>query len=123
LPSFSEGLPMSVLEAWSYGLPVVMTPECNLPEGFACGAALEIRNASAFQPATSHSLLATPTNLDSDWDGLRSILEMTDAQRGETGMRGEAACGRKIHLAKGGSAPQRILRESAVRSTSNSSPE
>ncbi len=42
LPSFSEGLPMTVLEAWSYGLPVLMTPACNLPEGFSCGGALEI---------------------------------------------------------------------------------
>ncbi len=33
---------MSVLEAWSYGLPVVMTPECNLPEGFAADAAIRI---------------------------------------------------------------------------------
>jgi len=88
LPSFSEGLPMSVLEAWSYGLPVVMTPECNLPEGFASQAALEIRNSSAFQPATSHSLPATPTKLDSDWDGLRTLLEMTDAERRAMGMRG-----------------------------------
>jgi poly(glycerol-phosphate) alpha-glucosyltransferase len=39
LPSFSEGLPMAVLEAWSFGLPVWMTPGCNLPEGFAAGAA------------------------------------------------------------------------------------
>ena len=43
LPSYSEGLPMSVLEAWAYCLPVVMTAECNLPEGFAAGAAREIR--------------------------------------------------------------------------------
>lgn len=40
LPSYSEGLPMTVLEAWSYGLPAVMTPACNLPEGFARNAAL-----------------------------------------------------------------------------------
>jgi poly(glycerol-phosphate) alpha-glucosyltransferase len=42
LPSLSEGLPMAVLEAWSYGLPVAMTAACNLPEGFAAGAAREI---------------------------------------------------------------------------------
>lgn len=42
LPSFSEGLPMAVLEAWAYGLPVLMTDHCNLPEGFRDGAALRI---------------------------------------------------------------------------------
>ena len=41
LPSLSEGLPMAVLEAWSRGTPVLMTGECNLPEGFAAGAALD----------------------------------------------------------------------------------
>jgi len=39
LPSFSEGLPMVVLEAWAHAVPVLMTPECNLPEGFTAGAA------------------------------------------------------------------------------------
>lgn len=39
LPSYSEGLPMAVLEGWAYGLPVFMTDACNLPEGFAAGAA------------------------------------------------------------------------------------
>lgn len=42
LPSFSEGLPMAVLEAWSWGTPVLMTRFCNLPEGFTSGAAMEI---------------------------------------------------------------------------------
>lgn len=45
LPSFSEGLPMSILEAWSYGLPVLMTSECNLPKGFTSNSAIEIRNS------------------------------------------------------------------------------
>ncbi len=42
LPSFSEGLPMAVLEAWAYGIPVLMTDRCNLPEGFTADAAIRI---------------------------------------------------------------------------------
>ena len=30
-----------MLEAWAEGTPTIMTPDCNLPEGFAAGAALE----------------------------------------------------------------------------------
>lgn len=42
LPSFSEGLPMAVLEAWSYAKPVLMTPQCNIPQGFDAQAAIRI---------------------------------------------------------------------------------
>ena len=46
LPSFSEGLPMAVLEAWSYSLPVLLTPACNLPTGFSKNAAVQIESTS-----------------------------------------------------------------------------
>ena len=41
LPSHSEGLPMTVLEAWANELPVIMTEFCNLPDGFEHDAALK----------------------------------------------------------------------------------
>jgi poly(glycerol-phosphate) alpha-glucosyltransferase len=81
LPSFSEGLPMSVLEAWAYGLPVVMTPECNLPEGFVSGAALEIRNEEME---------------NAKWDGLWALLDMSDSDRIEMGGRGRRLVEKKF---------------------------
>lgn len=71
LPSFSEGLPMSVLEAWSYGLPVLMTDHCNLPEGFTSGAAMRIE-----------------PNMDSIHAALRQLVLMPTELRSEAGTRG-----------------------------------
>jgi glycosyltransferase involved in cell wall biosynthesis len=42
LPSYSEGLPVVVLEAWAHRLPVLMTAECNLHDGFKARAALRV---------------------------------------------------------------------------------
>jgi glycosyltransferase involved in cell wall biosynthesis len=42
LPSLSEGQPLVVLEAWSHARPVLLTPECNLPEGFEKRAAIRM---------------------------------------------------------------------------------
>ncbi len=42
LPSFSEGLPMVVLESWAQGTPVIMTNECNLRIGFDHDCAIEV---------------------------------------------------------------------------------
>ncbi|MGH1579306.1 glycosyltransferase [Planktotalea sp.] len=41
LASHSEGLPMAVLEAWAHELPVFMSKQANLPEGFTAGGAVE----------------------------------------------------------------------------------
>ena len=71
LPSFSEGLPMSVLEAWSYGLPVLMTDFCNLPEGFRADAAIRIEPDS-----------------DSIAQGLLQMVSMAESDLQGMGMRG-----------------------------------
>ena len=73
LPSLSEGLPMAVLEAWAYAKPVLMTPECNLPEGFVAGAALQIGT-------TSKEIAA----------GLKQLIEMSDDDRKAMGASGRA---------------------------------
>lgn len=57
LPSHSEGLPMAMLEGWAAGTPAIMTGECNLPEGFAAGAAIECGyDAAAIVPALEAAL-------------------------------------------------------------------
>jgi glycosyltransferase involved in cell wall biosynthesis len=71
LPSHSEGLPMAILEAWSYSLPVMMTRECNLGDGFAAGAAIEVR-----------------PDVDSVRQGLERLFAMTDDDLAEVGRRG-----------------------------------
>lgn len=60
LPSVSEGLPMTVLEAWSYGIPVLMTEACNLGEGFVTGAARRLDLAPGRMAEDLSAFLSLP---------------------------------------------------------------
>jgi glycosyltransferase involved in cell wall biosynthesis len=71
LPSLSEGLPMTILEAWAWGLPVLMTSECNLPDGFEAGAAIKIE-----------------PDADSIAAGLLRLFSMNDGELAAIGKRG-----------------------------------
>lgn len=72
LPSFSEGLPMVILEAWAAGRPVIMSPACNLPEGFVSGAAMETGVAPVAISAAINQALALPPE---------ALQQMSDAAR------------------------------------------
>ncbi len=71
LPSHGEGLPMTVLEAWSWKKPVLITPECHFPEGYEVDAAIKIED-----------------NIDSVRRGLETLFTMNDSElkaKGENG--------------------------------------
>jgi len=64
-------LPVAILEAWAYELPVLMTPECNLPEGFDAGASIRISS-----------------DPDCIVEGLRTLFNLKDAEMYRIGCSG-----------------------------------
>jgi glycosyltransferase involved in cell wall biosynthesis len=79
LPSLSEGLPMTVLEAWAHAKPVLMTPECHFSEGFSAEAALRIGSS--------------PQEIA---NGLKQLTEMSDNDRRAMGNRGRSLAATKF---------------------------
>lgn len=71
LPSLSEGQPLVVLEAWSHARPVLMTPECNLPEGFEKRAAIRMN-----------------TTVEGAAEGLRKLFALDESALHGMGCRG-----------------------------------
>lgn len=64
---------MAILEAWSFALPVVMTAECNIPEGFASASAIQIDTEPEAMANTMRDVLSM------EMETLRDI-----GQRGRT---------------------------------------
>ena len=68
LPSYAEGFPMAVLDAWAYGLPVITTPVGGIPDVAADG-----ENTLLFQPGDVDTLSDKLELLIKD-EGLRARL-------------------------------------------------
>lgn len=75
LPSFSEGLPISVLEAWAYRLPVLMTEQCNLGEGFIEGAASQLHLDDRFSNELVNWLRQPPEIMEQMGERGRALVE------------------------------------------------
>ncbi len=61
LPAVGEGLPMTVLEAMAAGVPVIISPQCNMPEVDAAGAGLIVAVDEAKLYFALMTILQTPT--------------------------------------------------------------
>ena len=70
---------MTILEAWARGKLVLMTPQCNLPEGFAAGAALCI-----------------DPEPDAIAAGLRELFSLENPTREQMGLSGLALVSRRF---------------------------
>jgi len=88
LPSFSEGVPVAIQEAWAYRLPVLMTKHCNLSHEASQGAGIETE--------------ADPPSLA---EGLRALFVLSDVERLSMGSIGRrivedrfawSTCGRQM---------------------------
>lgn len=88
LPSFSEGLPVAILEAFSYAIPVLMTRHCNLPEGFRSGAATEIAHPNDPSLRSGEAIEIC--------QGIGQLMEMSDDERGQVGALGRELAERQF---------------------------
>ena len=79
LPSFSEGLPLAVLEAMAHRVPAIVTDGCNVPEVFAEGAGLR-----------------TGTDPADIGDALRRFAALPGPERAAMGARARALVERRF---------------------------
>jgi glycosyltransferase involved in cell wall biosynthesis len=78
LPSYNEGLPMSMLESMAWGLPVIVTPVGGIPE-----VIIHQQNGLLVEPGNREQLVAAMQSLIRDED-LRISLGMAARQSVES---------------------------------------
>lgn len=78
LPSYAEGFPMSVLDAWAYGLPVITTPVGGLPD-----IAKEGENLLLFNPGDIEMLAKQLKKMIED-EALRSHIAQESLKLAQT---------------------------------------
>lgn len=61
LPSYAEGFPMAILDAWSYELPVITTPVGGIPD-----IAIDGDNMLLFTPGNIRQLAEKMKNMIED---------------------------------------------------------
>lgn len=70
LPSYAEGFPMAVLDAWTYGLPVITTPVGGIPD-----VAENEKNMLVFTPGDTDKLAEYMDKLITDENMNKTISE------------------------------------------------
>lgn len=78
LPSYAEGFPMAVLDAWAYGVPVITTPVGGLPD-----ILIDKQNALVFRPGDTNTLSQILDDLISD-EELRKNLSKASLKLSNT---------------------------------------
>lgn len=78
LPSYAEGFPMAVLDAWAYGLPVITTPVGGIPD-----IAKDGENLLLFDPGDITVLSRLMKNIITDTD-LRERIANQSIQLAQT---------------------------------------
>lgn len=69
LPSYAEGFPMAVLDAWAYGLPVITTPVGGIPD-----IAKDDENMLLFPPGDCTKLATQMTRMITDKNLRNNII-------------------------------------------------
>ena len=86
LPSYAEGFPMAVLDAWAYDLPIITTPVGGLPDILVDG-----ENALVFEPGDINLLAQQITTIIQD-ETLRASIEKKSTELAQTIFAQDVIC-------------------------------